>query len=272
MGEFLLGIDLEDVSCELAGVNQYSDRIPKMTEKILVFLSSHQSSATFFTTGDIARRFPTLVNDIVNAGHEIACHSDLHRPLKSFTEKQFKEDLDRNISLLLKAGAKKILGYRAPFYSMTEDVQWAYKILNQSGIIYSSSVLPAANPIFGWKDFGEDVKRVNAVLEIPISMIPYSYPKIPFAGGVYFKVFPRFVIGRLLAHSNFKTRPVVGYLHPQDIDSECGTLVYKDYSAFFNFILNFNKSTVLKKMEYVIYKGFKVLPYERFAKRIGIEY
>lgn len=48
------------------------------TPKILAVLAQEQVSATFFTTGDVARKHPEMVRQIVSQGHELGCHGDTH--------------------------------------------------------------------------------------------------------------------------------------------------------------------------------------------------
>lgn len=49
------------------------------TPRLLALLRKEGIKATFFTTGDIARRFPRIVAEIVAEGHELGCNGDTHR-------------------------------------------------------------------------------------------------------------------------------------------------------------------------------------------------
>lgn len=46
--------------------------------KLLEVLKQKNALATFFVTGDVARRYPTIIESMVAAGHEIGCHGDTH--------------------------------------------------------------------------------------------------------------------------------------------------------------------------------------------------
>lgn len=48
--------------------------------RLLALLEERGVAATFFVTGDVARRYPGRVRAIVAAGHELGCHGDSHRP------------------------------------------------------------------------------------------------------------------------------------------------------------------------------------------------
>ena len=60
-------------------------------------------------------------------------------------------------------------------------------VLNNAGIKYSSSVLPAKNPLYGWGGFGFTPKKMpNGIIEIPITVDKFGPLTVPFAGGIYF--------------------------------------------------------------------------------------
>lgn len=47
-------------------------------ERVLELLSCHKISATFFVEGWGAQSYPEVVQDIVNAGHEVGAHGWMH--------------------------------------------------------------------------------------------------------------------------------------------------------------------------------------------------
>ena len=79
---YLFSIDLEDIRFRMSDGHKYKERVPKNTHKYLDWLNQHSFKCTFFTVGDIARAYPSLIKDIVAEGHEIACHTNTHVPLK----------------------------------------------------------------------------------------------------------------------------------------------------------------------------------------------
>lgn len=54
---------------------------PPHTQRVLRALRDHGAHATFFMLSARARRFPGLVRDVLDEGHEIALHGIDHRPL-----------------------------------------------------------------------------------------------------------------------------------------------------------------------------------------------
>ena len=49
-------------------------RVERNVDLLLGMLAEQQASATFFTLGWIAERFPQLVRRIADGGHEVASH------------------------------------------------------------------------------------------------------------------------------------------------------------------------------------------------------
>ena len=182
-GVYLFSIDLEDERSLLEGGERHEDRVAINVDRYLAFLSTFDARCTFFTVGEVARRSPQLIRRILDAGHEIACHSSEHVRLDQQTPTSFREDLALCVADLERAGACEVRGFRAPILSLTRNTAWAYDVIASLGFEYSSSVLPAPNPLFGWPDFGKHPVRTDAgVLETPISIIDLPKLRVPYAG------------------------------------------------------------------------------------------
>jgi peptidoglycan-N-acetylglucosamine deacetylase len=52
---------------------------PEVTPRVLDLLDRHEARATFFCIGDVARRYPHIVEAIVARGHAVENHSQRHR-------------------------------------------------------------------------------------------------------------------------------------------------------------------------------------------------
>ena len=209
-----------------------------------------------------------LIKEIIDEGHEIACHTNNHIPLDKQTPSEFREDLEKNISLLINAGAKEIKGFRAPIFSLTEKTQWVYEILDELGFIYSSSVLPAKNPLYGWEDFGKQPKIYkNNIIEIPITVAKFGGLTIPTSGGIYYRVMPFFIIKKMI-DKNEKNLPLVGYFHPYDIDTEQEKFMHSgiNNNKFYNWLMYYNRKNVFKRLDYLIANGYKICTYPNFVK------
>jgi polysaccharide deacetylase family protein (PEP-CTERM system associated) len=266
---FLFSIDLEDIRFRMISGDKYPSRLVQNTERYLQFLDDCKMKATFFTVGDVARAYPGLIKTIADAGHEIACHSDLHVPLDKLGKTGFREDTLRNVESLQEAGAGHVKGYRAPVFSLTEETSWAHEVLAELGFVYSSSVLPANSPLYGWKEFGTDPKKADNVWEIPMSVFSLPFITAPLAGGVYFRALPFGPVKRKIKKALCDGIPVRSYFHPYDIDTEQEHFMHPDIddSRFYNFLLYYNRKNVFRRLDAIMETGCMIIPYMEYVNK-----
>ena len=264
---FLFSIDYEDVRSELVGKFDTPDRLPAVTERLLAFLAAHDVRSTFFVSGDPALRHPELIREIVAAGHEIGCHGWKHIPLERYAPAQFKDDVGRTVECLHRAGARRVVGFRAPYLSMIERCAWAYEVLAAYGFVYSSSVLPGRNHLYGWPGFGREERTIGGIYEIPVTVASLLSVSLPFASGATFRAFPWFALRALFGRAHGGDRPLIGYFHPQDIDTEQAKLRYADQGRIGNMLLRYNRGTVLDRLDAIFADGWRVIPYIDYVER-----
>jgi polysaccharide deacetylase family protein (PEP-CTERM system associated) len=105
--------------------------------------------ATFFCLGWVAERYPNLIKRIQQEGHEIACHGYAHKLIYDQSPKEFRNDVRRAKDILEGIIGCKVIGYRAPTYSITANSLWAMKILAEEGFKYDSSIFPVSHDFYG---------------------------------------------------------------------------------------------------------------------------
>ena len=260
---FLFSVDVEDVRSQVHGGDAFRAKVPDMIERYLLFLRTRNMKATFFVVGEVARAYPDMIKSLVDDGHEIGCHGNRHLPLIQFDKSSFQDDIEKNLEHLYKTGAKDVSGFRAPVFSLTEKTIWAYEVLKELGFSYSSSVLPAKSPLFGWPDFGLNFRPVASIWEMPVSLLPFGRFTIPFAGGVYFRALPCFLLKYFFRQHFEEKRPIVGYFHPYDIDTEQERFMHPGIgnNHFFNFLMYYNRGTLLKKLDKLLDTKIQIIPY-----------
>ena len=265
---YLFSIDLEDVN--LSAVDSYiaRDRTVKMVSKILDYLDQKQMKTTFFIVGQTARKYPDLIKDISLKGHEIACHSDKHIELDKMNMQEFKKDLDRNLESLVKFSKNPIRGYRAPAASLSRKTSWVYSILKQYGFTYSSSVIPARNPLHGWREFGKDFKKVDEIWELPITLINFPFFQVPVSSGIYFRLIPKFIQTLYWRHAKKNEKIGLGYIHPYDVDEEEEYHVFPRFQhlPFVSHLMYLNRYTIFKKLDVIFNLGYETMPYANFVE------
>ncbi len=270
MSSLLISIDLEDVRDWVAEGNSYREAVPDNTRRYLEQFKRWGIRATFFIVGTVARRYPELIGEIQDCGHELACHGDTHVQLDKLSPAAFKADLQANLSALYNAGAATIKGFRAPTFSLTKQTEWAFTILAELGFSYSSSVLPAKNPLYGWPEFGSAIRKTTAgVWELPITLHDLPGMSVPIAGGVYFRVLP-FVLTRWAIQKKIRLQQPVGtYFHPYDIDVRQERFMHPDLNnrKHLNMLMYIGRSKVLSRLDR-LHASFPFSSYEAYVTRL----
>jgi polysaccharide deacetylase family protein (PEP-CTERM system associated) len=186
-------------------------------------LASAGVKATFFVLGYVAEQFPGLIRTIADSGHEIGLHSYYHRKVTNLTPEQFRSDLTQGLAAVENASGKKIVGYRAPMFSINQSRFWALEILRDNGFLYDSSIFPIRNIYYGFPDaprFPYNPFEGDSFVEFPMSTVRFLGINWPIAGGFYMRLYPYQLFKRGLKSINSEGQPAIIYLHPWDIDPD----------------------------------------------------
>ncbi len=204
----------------------YPSRVVANTQRLLSVFERKQIRATFFILGWVAERFPELVREIDQRGHEIASHGYSHQLVYSQTPEVFREETRKSKSLLEEITQKPCEGYRAASYSITAKSLWALDILAELGFKWDSSIFPVRHDNYGMPNSPEAPYRIRlasgaSLLEFPLTTAKLGGLSIPAAGGGYFRQYP-YVLSRWLFRraSLNETRPQIFYLHPWEVDPD----------------------------------------------------
>jgi len=204
--------------------DKYEDRIEAVGERLLKILDDAGVKATFFVLGYVAEKHPALVKRLRDAGHEIGTHGFSHTLIYTQAPELFKEELTRAIHFLEDLTGEKVLGHRAPFFSITKDSLWALDILGELGVRYDSSIFPILNYRYGIADaprFPYKIQREGCeFVEFPISTLKLPGFTMPISGGAYFRIYPYQVTKQAIKAVNRQRQPVTFYLHPWEIDPD----------------------------------------------------
>ncbi|MBE0618052.1 MAG: polysaccharide deacetylase family protein, partial [Proteobacteria bacterium] len=139
-------------------------RVEGNTFRVLDLLTERGVRATFFVLGWVAERYPGLVRRIAEEGHEVASHGYGHRRVYTQTREEFREDVRRSKGLLEDLTGERVLGYRAPSYSISPTCLWAFDELFEAGFTYDSSVFPVRHDLYGiadWPRFAFRLERLE---------------------------------------------------------------------------------------------------------------
>jgi len=211
--------------------------------------------ATFFVLGWIAKRKPHLVREIHARGHEVASHGYHHTLCKEEPSEKLKNDLTDSKKLLEDILAAPVLGYRAPSFSINDDI---LKIIADCGYLYDSSYNSfAMHRRYGHIDLSQNRKK-GIALEIPKTQHPaprshdpassslfelpitnlnlkdlFSYRLsansnqqnraplvLPWGGGGYFRLLPTLFFKMGVKAILKKQGAYLFYLHPWEVDPQ----------------------------------------------------
>ena len=231
----VFSVDLEDwyqgLEIDIEQWGSYPARIETGLEILLDLLDQAGVRATFFVLGWQAERTPHLVPRLAARGHEIASHGYSHRFVYQQGPEQFRSELRRSKQLLEHQSGSPVIGYRAPFFSITRDALWALDILVEEGIVYDSSVFPTHNYRYGIPAAARSPGWIRTpagawLFEVPLTTVRVPGPgsalgvNVPLGGGGYFRLYPYSLtraLGRHLLRS--ESHGLVFYVHPWEFDT-----------------------------------------------------
>jgi len=229
-----MSVDVEDYfqveafsdSVSRASWDDWPARVVPNTQRVLELFDRYDTKATFFFVGWVARKFPQLAREVHARGHELACHSFWHRPVYELTPEEFREDTRMARDAIEQASGARVLGYRAPTWSITRDSLWALDILAEEGFLYDSSIYPINHDLYGIPGaqrfpYTHTCSNGRQLTEFPPATVRLAGVNLPAAGGGYLRIFPltytRWVFRRM---ERKHRQPVVVYVHPWELDPD----------------------------------------------------
>jgi polysaccharide deacetylase family protein (PEP-CTERM system associated) len=238
-------LDLEDHRPSPAAPERY----PSLTREVLEFLETRDVRGTFFVVGEVARAHPELVREVATRGHEIGLHGWDHRPITELDPAGFRSDVARGKALLEELTGAAVVGFRAPTFSLVPESRWALDVLADTGFTYSSSILPARNPLFGDPTLPTKPFRwPNGLIELPCPVLRAKGVGVPYLGGVYLRAIPN--------PAAAAARRIVGraqllwlYCHPYDFDPDETFWVVPDAGRLGSRLLWYNRRRTFAKVE-----------------------
>ncbi|MEK3726094.1 polysaccharide deacetylase family protein [Paenibacillus sp. FSL H8-0034] len=181
--------------------------------------------ATFFVLGCIGEDYPDVVKAIAREGHDVASHGYAHELAYKQTIDEFRDDVKKSVDILENLTGTKVLGYRAPSWSIVEDNLHYLEVLEEMGMKYDASIFPVKTFLYGIPTAPTEIHkpRVNGreidLYEVPMSVMKLGGKNIGYSGGFYFRFFPRLLIKNAIRSANRRGHSSIVYLHPREIDA-----------------------------------------------------
>lgn len=202
----------------------FESRVERSVDRLLALFREHYTRATFFVLGEVAAEHPAMLRRIAAEGHEVASHGDRHEDVYRQNPQEFREDIRRAKARIEDALGDRVIGYRAPNFSIGRAQAWAFDILLEEGFEYDSSTYPIFHDRYGQVSaprFPYEIWSSGSasLMEFPIGTAQVLGMNLPIGGGGYFRLAPltlfRWGIHRVNA---VEQRPVMFYLHPWEMD------------------------------------------------------
>jgi peptidoglycan-N-acetylglucosamine deacetylase len=122
---------------------------------ILDLLRDHGITATFFVPARVAERHPLRIEQIVEAGHELAHHGYTHTSPTKLTRDDEEMELLKGLEILRSFGAE-VTGYRSPSWDFSAHTE---ELLARHGFGYSSNFMDDLTPYR---------RGASSLVEVPI--------------------------------------------------------------------------------------------------------
>lgn len=217
-------VDVEDYYHEVQGGEEaFHERslpsnVARNVDRLLDVFAGQHVTATFFVLGTVADRIRPQLQRMVDEGHEVGSHGFAHGRLTWLERPTAREDIRRAKATLEDIVGREVRGYRAPYFSVTEQTLWALDEIRAAGHVYDSSVCPVRNFAYGIPDAPERPHRlVNGLVEYPLPQTLLFGRRLMVGGGFYLRAYP-FALTQWLLRRRDATLPRVFYIHPWEID------------------------------------------------------
>jgi polysaccharide deacetylase family protein (PEP-CTERM system associated) len=201
---------------------EYPSRLATGVDALLDLLAAHGTRGTFFVLGWCARHSPAVVRRIADAGHEVASHGYWHRRVTTLTPQEFRDDLRMSRTAIEDLTGQRVLGYRAPSFSIVPGGEWALDVLAEEGFVYDSSLFPIRRRGYGYPSASPRPavleRPAGALLEMPLATTTLFGRRLPAAGGGYLRQLPLMLIQRAFREHTQRGEPATLYIHPWEVD------------------------------------------------------
>ena len=92
--------------------------IHEAAPKLLTLFADAGIHATYFTTGEVAERYPEAVHAVVRDGHELGCHGMSHTAFDTLDDTTARWEIERSAAILREFAP--VTSFRAPYLRFPE--------------------------------------------------------------------------------------------------------------------------------------------------------
>lgn len=277
----ILGIDFEDwfhpqLVQKYLGDKKKEPIVINGLEKILELLRVNDTYATFFVVGELLEHDHSILDKIVENGHEIAFHTMHHDRLDtSGTKESFSKEVIRFAELT----SRRSKGFRAPTFSLNHKSAWAVDTLVEHDYVYDSSVVPLKTSMYGlpnaeirpYKISSSSLEKNDPngkLLEFPLAIGKFMGKKMPIAGGFYLRFLPLATIKNAIQEYEKQNIPATFYIHSWELTPEYMPRIKMSFKD--GFITYHNIENAFSRMNQLL-KSFTFTSFERYISQNKLE-
>jgi peptidoglycan-N-acetylglucosamine deacetylase len=166
MPKIVLSVDVEqDCPPFLRSMRGIEAGLPRLLE----LFAETGIASTFFTTGQVAERYPDMLHAIVTAGHELACHGYSHRCFDTMDEHEARQELVISKQILGEFGTP-IRSFRAPNLRFPEHY---LPLLGELGFTVDASSACYKKPYLKQTCHAGKLVRIPATATSSIIRLPF---------------------------------------------------------------------------------------------------
>jgi peptidoglycan-N-acetylglucosamine deacetylase len=274
----ILTIDVEDW---YHGISRYIDvsnpvhRLESSIQTTIDLLKESNAKATFFVLGEVANRFPQIVEQIISEGHEVGCHGLTHRHLSEIDPSTFNKEIMKATKILQKTAKTEILSFRAPLFSVTKSTLWALDVISKNGYLFDSSIVPSFHPFYGIPNEPQqphyvpyltkiDEKTKRQLVEFPILTQRIMFFNLAVGGGAYLRFLGKDIISKVAKNTNNRGWPAVLYIHPWELDTY---IPHANFNPAIRFITFYNISNTSAALRWLL-KKFTFTSIQDYMRRL----
>jgi peptidoglycan-N-acetylglucosamine deacetylase len=195
--------------------------VEKESYGLLEFLDTLHVKATMFVPGYVTERFPALVRDMAEAGHEVGSHGHRHIDAASLQRNEFREEIRTGKRIIEDITSHEVTVYKDPCWGITPLTPWAYDELIAAGYRMDNTAQPALLRALGKApDQMLPFRYKDSLTVVPVTSVTLFGKTMPLNGGLFCAYIPISMQIRYYRKLNSRNIPFNYYCHPFEVEPQ----------------------------------------------------
>ena len=254
---YLFSVDLEDVAVRDAGRPSLRGRVPDMARRYMSWLKKKEFSARSSSSATWPRLIPASSARSPTRATKSAATRSRHIPLERQNAKNSKRTSRRTSKPCAAPGSSDRPDFGPRCSPLPRRRPGLYGVLREIGFRIFELGPPGEKSVLrAGRNSGRDPRSVaEGIWELPMTVARFGPLAVPSGGRRLFaRPAPKFFIMRADGQKLPAGRPLLGYCHPYDIDTEQERFMHPDIddSRFYNFLMYLQPGSVFRRLDAII--------------------